>query len=306
MSRTFRLHKPWLIAAWPGMGQVALNAAYYLISRLKMDAAAEFQADDLFDIEHVEVQNGLIRPGRRPSNRLFLWVDPNHKHDLLVFVGESQPPLGKYQFCKQLIAYAQALGVERVITFAAMATTMELGDCPKVFGAGTDEENLRELRRLELDMLGDVPITGMNGVLLGAAIEAGLNGACLLGEMPHIFARFPYPSGSLAILEAFSAMAGVEFDLTDLEEQGQLAESQLAQLLDESPESFEANEDNAEESIGHEHLLSEFDERRIESMFELAGRNRSKALELKSELERLGVFPDYEDRFLDLFKRPSV
>jgi len=304
MSRTFRLHRPWLVAAWPGMGHVALNAAYYLISRLKMDAAAEFQADDLFDIEYVEVRNGRIRPGKRPSNRLFLWVDPKRKHDLLVFIGESQPPIGKYMFCQQLIAYAQALGVERVITFAAMASTMELGERSKVFAAGTDEENLRELRRLELDTLGDVPITGMNGVLLGTAIEAGLNGACLLGEMPHVFARFPYPSGSHAILEAFSAMAGIEFDLTDLEDQAQLAESQLAQLLEESPESFESDDEMAAEEM-NEHVLSKNDERRIESMFELAGRNRSKALELKRELERLGVFQDYEDRFLDLFKRPS-
>jgi len=304
MTKTFRLHRPWLVAAWPGMGHVALNAAYYLISRLKMDAAAEFQADDLFDIEHVDVRNGRIRPGKRPSNRLFLWVDPKRKHDLLVFIGESQPPLGKYSFCQQLIAYARALGVERVFTFAAMASTMELGERSRVFAAGTDEENLRELRRLELNILGDVPITGMNGVLLGAAIEAGLNGVCLLGEMPHIFARFPYPTGSHAILEAFSAMAGIEFDLTDLEEQAQLAESQLARLLEDSPESFETD-DEPEEQFASESLLTEKDERRIESMFEVAGRNRSKALELKRELERLGVFQDYEDRFLDLFKRPS-
>jgi len=32
-------------------------------------------------------------------------------------------------------------------------------------------------------------------------------------------------------------------------------------------------------------------------------KDRSKALELRQELDRLSVFKDYEDRFLDLFKK---
>ena len=54
---------------------------------------------------------------------------------------------------------------------------------------------------------------------LTAATEAGLNGACLLGEMPHIFAQVPFPKASLAILEAFTTIAGIELDLTELAEQ---------------------------------------------------------------------------------------
>jgi len=33
--------------------------------------------------------------------------------------------------------------------------------------------------------------------------------------------------------------------------------------------------------------------------------DRSKAKEFKQELDRLGVFKEYEDRFVDLFKRPG-
>jgi len=45
------------------------------------------------------------------------------------------------------------------------------------------------------------------------------------------------------------------------------------------------------------------DERHIEQLFEQARRDRSKAYELKRELDRLDAFKDYEDRFLDLFKK---
>ena len=45
------------------------------------------------------------------------------------------------------------------------------------------------------------------------------------------------------------------------------------------------------------------DEERIEKLFEIARDDRSRAYELKQELDRLDVFADYENRFLDLFKR---
>jgi hypothetical protein len=43
--------------------------------------------------------------------------------------------------------------------------------------------------------------------------------------------------------------------------------------------------------------------RHIEELFDEVSRDRSKAYELKRELDRLEVFKDYEDRFLDLFKK---
>jgi len=305
MTDKLKLTHPWLIAVWPGMGHVALNAGFYLLSKLGMDVAAELEAGELFDIDHVEVKEGLIQPARRPRNRFFVWVDPEGKRDLVVFLGEAQPPLGKYPFCRQLISYARKVGVERVLTFAAMATRMRPGQRSRVFGAATDEDSLQELKRLELELVNEGQIGGLNGVLLGAAAEAGLPGACLLGEMPHVFTQLPFPKASLAVLEVFTTMSGLEIDFSELAEQAELVEQQLGQLLSMA--------EGQEESSGDEELptpqpvdddaLSVEDERRIEGLFEQATRHRSKAFELKRELDRLGVFKDYEDRFLDLFKK---
>jgi hypothetical protein len=49
--------------------------------------------------------------------------------------------------------------------------------------------------------------------------------------------------------------------------------------------------------------LSDADRRRVEEMFKLAQKDRSKAYELKRELDRLDVFKEFEDQFLDLFKQ---
>src|SRR5262249_40333725 len=102
VAEKVELTQPWMVAVWPGMGRVALNAGFYLMAKLGMTAVAEFEAADLFDVEHVEVKRGIVQPGRRPRNAVFVWVDPNKRHDLVLFLGEAQPPLGKYPFCRQL------------------------------------------------------------------------------------------------------------------------------------------------------------------------------------------------------------
>src|SRR5207247_6206360 len=142
-------------------------------------------------------------------------------------IGEAQPPKGRYAFCHRLIEFARQLGVERVYTFAAMATPMHPEHDSRVFAAATDEESLAELKRLELDILEDGQIGGLNGVLLGVAAEGKLRGACLLGEMPHIFHQLPFPKASLAVLQAFSTIAGIQIDLSELSEQAKEVEQKL-------------------------------------------------------------------------------
>jgi proteasome assembly chaperone (PAC2) family protein len=245
----FQLTRPWLVAVWPGMGHVALNAGVYLLSKLGMAVVAEYDAGDLFEVEQVEVKNGLIQAGRPPRNRFFLWRDPAGRHDLVVFLGEAQPPIGKYPFCRNLIRLAKEHGVEKVFTFAAMATGMGHADPSRVFAAATDQTTLEELKRLELNLLEDGNIGGLNGVLLGAAAEAGLPGVCLLGEMPHVFARLPFPKASRAILDVFATMAGLDLDLSLLDEQAAEVERQLDALIERARKAAEGGGEE-EDDVG--------------------------------------------------------
>ena len=46
MTEKLKLKDPWLGAVWPGMGHVALNAGYYLLSKLGMHVIAEYESMD--------------------------------------------------------------------------------------------------------------------------------------------------------------------------------------------------------------------------------------------------------------------
>ncbi len=326
-----------MIAVWPGMGNVAISAGYYLMAKLHMDLLAEFSARELFEVEFIEVKDGLVHTGRLPRSRLFVWRDPLERRDIIVFLGEAQPPSGKYAFCRRLIDFARELGVERVVTFAAMATRMKAGSAPRVFGAAADENSLDDLDQLDVQILRDGRIGGLNGVLLGVAADNALPGACLLGEIPHVFSDLPNPKASLAVIEAFSALAGLEIDTSELALEARAMDEKLIALLtqvkraiqnrggDEAEEdAFEAmgafgegsgdededeDDHDDEESKDSEQAKSDSaapsaaDEERIQQLFAHAARDRSTAYELKSELDRLGLFAKYEDRFLDLFRK---
>jgi len=315
VAEDIKLHKPWLVAVWPGMGHVGISAGYYLIAKLGMHLLAEFSPLGLFEVESVEVKNGLIVPGRLPRSRFFVWRDPQERHDIVVFIGEAQPPQGKHAFCQRLIEFAQKLKVERVFTFAAMATQMRPEQPSRVFSAATDQVTLGELKHLELDLLDEGRISGLNGVLLGVAAEQGLHGCCLLGEMPHLFAQLPFPKASLAVLNVFTKFAQIDLDMAELKEQADAMEEQLSGLLSKieqavAEQQAESEGDGEEKEswetpVEEEPKLSPEEEQKVERLFEQARLDRSKAYELKRTLDRLDVFKDYEDRFLDLFRKKA-
>ncbi len=306
----------WLVAAWPGLGHVATTAAVYLLSKLSMHQVAEFKARGFFELESVDVDRGLVRAARLPRSRLFLWRNPKGGRDIVVFLGEAQPPSGKLALCERLIAAARALGVKKVFTFSAMATEMTPASPSRIFGVASDASTLAELRRHDVAIMGQGRIAGLNGVALAAAAEAGLPAVGLLGEMPGVAPDLPCPNASAAVLKIFAKLAGLTLDLDELEDYGQAMQEQLNRLYEqvrqalsegETPEAGETQAPAPQPEVSEpqppaEAVLSDEDGKRVEKLFSLAQQDRSKAFELKRELDRLGLFARYEDRFLDLFE----
>lgn len=309
MHHEEKLHDPWLVAAWPGMSGVAISAGYYLMAKLGMHLLIEFPAAEFFDLENIEVKDGLIVSRRLPRSRLFLWNDPNKQHDLIVFIGEAQPPVKGAAFCRRLIDEAKLLGVTRVFTFAAMATQMRPKNPSRVFGAAIEQDTLAQFKQLDLNLLESGTISGLNGVLLGMAAGSGLAGGCLLGEIPHVFSQIPFPKASLAVLEFFSVMAGIELDLNELQTHANNVEKTLEDFLVRMEHTVENIETEKRHALtptpeSNPTRLGPKERQDIERLFQAALDDRSRAYELKQQLDQLGVFSEYEDRFLDLFKEP--
>jgi proteasome assembly chaperone (PAC2) family protein len=289
------------------MGGVAISAGYYLMAKLGMHLLIEFPAAEFFEVEQIDVKDGLILNKRLPRSRLFLWNDPKHEHDLIVFIGEAQPPIRGGAFCRKLIEQAKTLSVRRVFTFAAMATQMRPKHDSRVFSAAIDRETLATFKQLDLLPLENGTISGLNGVLLAMAANSGLPGGCLLGEIPNVFSQIPFPKASLAVLESFCIMSGIELDFTELRSHAETVEQTLENFLTRMENAVEQTEPKpsaTREAETKSPRAGSKDRQLLEQLFVEARKDRSRAYELKQELDRLGLFNEFEDRFLDLFREP--
>ncbi|MEX2219163.1 MAG: PAC2 family protein [Phycisphaerales bacterium] len=314
---------PWLIAAWPGMGNVAIIAAGYLVHALKMRRSGELPGGDHFDLAEVEVKGGLVAPARLPRGILFRWRNSAASgRDLVIFLGESQPASGTLGYANELLDFAARLGVERVITFASIASGLHPSENPKVMGVATDAATLDEMKRAEVEPLADGQIGGLNGVLLAAAARRKVAGMGLLAEIPVFAAAVPNPKAARAALSVFSVLSGIDVNLGELEKHAAVVDRALIDAMEkmqrqqagEEPAEHEQEEEADAEAqaeaermrIKPEQVEPKLDfksRRRIEHLFEEARKDAGKAVPLKEELDRLGVFKLYEDRFLDLFRR---
>lgn len=342
-----RLTDPWLLAVWPGMGNVALGAGSYLVEKLDVQPLFTIPTGDFFDLGQVQVHNGVVGPARFPENRLFGWKNPSGGRDLVIFVGEAQPSTRGYAFCEGLLRAAQGLGVKRVFTFASMVTPQHPSAPSRTFAVATSEALLDDVRRLDpnVGVLTEGAISGLNGTLLAAAAAQGLEGVGLLAEVPQIAANVPYLKAAYAVLTVFNRLAGVSLDLGDLAKQAARVEKGLLQLIQQlgamaaqvqqSVAGVEAQGTVGEQAqTNDDHDADEDDEpdlreqrardaqgrpdpdaeegqvglppdvvAHIEELFLAAASDRQRALELKELLDEHDAFKDYEDRFLNLFRR---
>ncbi len=314
MTEMPAMNSPWLVSVWPGMGGVALKAGEYLAEQLGMTHVGDFPCDEFFDVNHLSVDEGLARPGDRPRCAILHWRDPRERNDLVLLMGEAQPLTRGYELAHRVIEWAAEWQVSRIFAFAALATQMHPGEPARTFAAATTRQLLGELEGLDLEILSEGQITGLNGLMVAAAQAEGIDAACLLGEVPYFATQVANPKASRVVLGAFGNLAGIELDFMPLDAQAEEVDNHLIQLLDrmqqEARESDEAagepwlasgGEEGPQEGEGGE--IDPEVEKRIERLFVEAARDRSRAFVLKRELDRLGVFEQYENRFLDLFTR---
>ena len=321
----------WLVAAWPGMGQVGSIAAGYLVHALGAKPVAELPARGFFDIEQVEIKGGVVVPPHMPRNVLHRWKPAENGPELLIFLAEAQPSIDNHDFAHALLDQAQKFGAERVISFASVASQLHPSQKPKAFGVVTQPDMKADIEKAGAAMLQDGQIGGLNGVLLGAAAERGLPGVCLLGEIPYFAGTVANPKAARAVLGAFSKLTGIPVDTTELSKHDEKVDQIMLDLLerlkqqaeqagaqvtfpeppDDPDETEEATEeaaapDDEEPALETVEVKPDFAAReKIEKLFSEARKDRTRAVQLKSELDTLGCFELYEDRFLDLFKRAA-
>lgn len=312
--KDIKLKDPILVAAWPGMGQVASKAAMYLKEKLEAKLFAKLKSEKFFHQSEVTVEGSLIKLKDLPEEKFYYWENKDGGSDLIIFISEFQPaPEKSAVYARAILDFIATLKVKMVFTFASMLTPIDHTQMPKAWLAVTHQKLIAEFNGLDVHLLESGQISGLNGLFLALAKQKKFQGACLLGEIPFYTAQIENPKSSLVVLNNLCKFLNISLDVTDLSVSAKAMEEEIAKLIEDIRHpSYEEEEETpitAEDIEKIKNILATQSQipnsakSQIEDLFVRAEDDLSCALELKTTLDEWNAYKDYEDRFLELFKK---
>ncbi|MDD4874149.1 MAG: PAC2 family protein [Dehalococcoidales bacterium] len=233
-----KLNTPNMLAAWPGISNVAMIVATYLARKLEVKDLAEIRPANFFDPIGVLVRDNLIEDPQFPQSRFYYWKNKNGGNDIILFIGEAQPAAKGYDLANCVLDAAVRFKARRIFTCAAALTRIHHTEQPRVWGVGTNQNLARELAGLNLLKGGNLQISGLNGLLLGVAKEREMDGVCLLGEVPSYASRLQNPMAALAIINVLKEMLSIDINTEELMHFANEAREQMKQVAAEAMEEY--------------------------------------------------------------------
>lgn len=219
-----------LVAAWPGIGNLSLIVARYLREKLAAEEIGEIEPFTFFDPIGVMVKDNIVEEPQFPEGKFYYWHNTAGKKDILFFISDEQPAFKGYDLAHFILDIAKKFKVQRIYTFAAAIAKIHHTEMPKVWGVATKPSLIELLKSLDVVLRGKVQIAGLNGLLLGVARERGMEGICLLGEVPSYTTRIPNPKASLAVMKVLLKILDVKIDLDDLAKIAEESDQQMKRL----------------------------------------------------------------------------
>jgi proteasome assembly chaperone (PAC2) family protein len=197
---------------------------------------AALDPEDFYDFQVNRPTVSLGADGERhitwPTSQLAVCRPPGSERDLVLLRG-IEPNMRWREFCAQLLATADELGVQMVVTLGALlADTPHTRPIP-VTGTATDQELVDRLKLQESRYEGP---TGIVGVFQDACDRLDMPAASFWAAVPHYVAQPPCPKATLALLGQIEDMLEVSVPLGDLPEESRAWERGVDELSREDTE----------------------------------------------------------------------
>ena len=214
LNETPKLHSPILIAGLPDSGRVAKIVLDHLIKTLKAIPLGYLFSDYL-------PPRVLLKPDGTPElmkHEFYYWInDDQSSHDLVLYTGDAQPilPEGAFRLSEAVVNLAEQLGVDTLVTVGAFITG-RISDSPKVYGAASGTDLVKELQSLDVEIIDSGAVTWMNGLIPGLAKVRNLKGLFLSGETSGFMVD---PRAAMIILRVLVKKLGLQIEMKELEAQ---------------------------------------------------------------------------------------
>ena len=230
------LRRPVLIAAfegWNDAGDAASGAVEHLEEVWDARKTAAIDPEDYYDFQvnrpTVSLVDGVTRRITWPTTRVSVCRLPDSERDVVLVRG-LEPNMRWRSFCEELVAIAEQLGVELVVTLGAL-----LADSPHtrpvpVSGTASDP---RTMQALGLERSRYEGPTGIVGVFQDLCAQAGLPAISFWAAVPHYVAQPPCPKATVALLRRVEDLLDLPVPLGDLRERARAWERSVDELAAE-------------------------------------------------------------------------
>jgi len=221
---------------WNDAGDAASGAVAHLDEVWQAEYLAELDPEDYYDFQVNRPTIAFGASGARelewPTTRVTVARLPLQQRDVVLVHG-IEPSMRWKSFCQELLAFADELGVEMIITLGALlADTPHTRPIP-VSGTAT-EESVAESLGLETSQY-EGP-TGIVGVLQDACTQVGLPAVSVWAAVPHYVAQPPCPKATVALLRKVEDLLDIQVPLGDLEEESRAWQTGVDELAEEDAE----------------------------------------------------------------------
>jgi proteasome assembly chaperone (PAC2) family protein len=233
-----KLRSPSLLAAWPGIGNVAIILSNYLKAKLPFKDLGYLEPSYFFDPIGVLVKDNVVEAPTFPQSEFYYLKNDGGASDIIMFIGDDQPVSKGYDLANCILDVAERFEVDRIYTCAAAMTRIHHTEPPKVWGVATSRPIADDLDKYHLENANNLQIAGLNGLLLGVAKERALDGVCLLGEVPVYASRVPNPMAALAVLKVLTSILEIKVDFTELAKMAVEAGERIKQVAAQAMEEY--------------------------------------------------------------------
>ncbi|MFQ5902053.1 MAG: proteasome assembly chaperone family protein, partial [Thermodesulfobacteriota bacterium] len=203
-KENIRAKRPTIVVGFPSVGMVGSIAAEFLSRKvLKMREVGYIKSTGFLPV--ILVEKGIPR---RPIRIL-------EKDNLIVISSELVIPINIVPFVAEAIVdWAEDVKASRIISMGAY--TYRAGDklkIPEVYGVGSTEEDIMELRKVGIDVFKLGAIAELPGLILVECSERKLNSVGLFAKAEH---ALPDPGAAAEVLKALGKLLDVKINVSPL------------------------------------------------------------------------------------------
>jgi proteasome assembly chaperone (PAC2) family protein len=237
---------------WNDAAGAATGVLDHLIDVWDAKVVAAIDPEDFYDFQMNRPAVATTDDGMRritwPSTQLYVVRPPGSHRDVVLLRG-IEPNMRWRQFCAELLAAADELGVELVVTLGALLAETPHTRPIQVSGTAT-ELDLED--RLKLEPSTYEGPTGIVGVFQDACTRLDMPAVSFWAAVPHYLPQPPCPKATLALLGQVEDLLEVSIPLGDLPEESRAWDRGVAELEEEDEEmaeyvrSLEEAQDTAE------------------------------------------------------------